>query len=544
MARHTVTFTPGNLTRAQKRALRQETAQAVREEHPVPSTRKDRALPEPAVPGPFGPGILQGGYWNLAKADIPAHQATSQHIAGIYPFVADSGLGHRGPVIGVDLNADALWHFSPWESYVDASERGTFSTNILVLGAYRSGKSGSIKILTTRSIAFGHQVVVPSDPKGEWVAIAEAIPGGRVIRLGGGTGARLNPLDRGPRRSDASDEQHEQMVKQRRIGTLIAIIEMTLGGRLTAVEHAAILDALDRCITHTDDQPTLRGVYEELGRLAGETDAAFGAADGAVQPRFVLRRFVEGDLSGLFEDESTVQFDQDAPIVVTDTSELFARGDLAAQLTQVCSTAWIQAVISDRGARRTRYVVREEGWRDMTSLASLQMFQQWLKLSRHYGISNIVILHKMGDLDAVGDADSLERSLAYSIVGDIENKFIFRVNHQEQAALRQRLSLPAPHVEMARQLRRGEFLAYVGQYSYLVDCFATSTPWEYELFKTDDAVSPADDDPGELRLIEPGELDNYWPEPLPPELLPPAAAGDAGVDGWLTPLDTQLETEP
>ena len=235
-----------------------------------------------------------------------------------------------------------------------------------------------------------------------------------------------------------------------------------------------------------------------------------------MQPRFVLRRFVEGDLSGLFEDESTVAVRPGRPDRRhRHQSELFARGDLAAQLTQVCSTAWIQAVISDRAARRTRYVVREEGWRDMTSLASLQMFQQWLKLSRHYGISNIVILHKMGDLDAVGDADSLERSLAYSIVGDIENKFIFRVNHQEQAALRQRLNLPAPHVEMARQLRTGEFLAYVGQYSYLVDCFATSTPWEYELFKTDDAVSPADDDAGELRLIEPDDLDNYWPERHP-----------------------------
>ena len=261
-----------------------------------------------------------------------------------------------------------------------------------------------------------------------------------------------------------------------------------------------------------------------------------------MQPRFVLRRFVEGDLSGLFEDESTVQFDQDAPIVVTDTSELFARGDLAAQLTQVCSTAWIQAVISDRGARRTRYVVREEGWRDMTSLASLQMFQQWLKLSRHYGISNIVILHKMGDLDAVGDADSLERSLAYSIVGDIENKFIFRVNHQEQAALRTRLSLPAPHVEMARHLRKGEFLAYVGQYSYLVDCFATSTPWEYDLFKTDDAVSPADhDDPASSGSSTPtrsGQLLARTPHPNAARRrrMP-------GVDGWLTPLDTQLETE-
>lgn len=534
MTRHAATFTPAGLTRAERRALHRELTRTQQPEKPPRTSRRGRGLPEPVVPGPFGPGLVQGGYWNLARAWIPAHQATSQHIAGIYPFVADSGLGHRGPILGVDLNADALWHFSPWEAYVDATERGTFSTNILVLGAYRGGKSATVKTLITRSLAFGHQAVVPSDPKGEWVKVAEAIPGGRVIRLGGGTGTRLNPLDRGPRRTDATDEQHEQMVKQRRIGTLIALIEMTLGNRLTAVEHAAILDALDRCIAATNDHPTLRGVYEELGHLAGAKDAAFGAADGAIQPRFVLRRFVEGDLSGLFEDESTVEFDQDAPIVVTDTSELFARGDLAAQLTQVCSTAWIQAVICDRAARRTRYVVREEGWRDMTSLASLQMFQQWLKLSRHYGISNIVILHKMGDLDAVGDADSLERSLAYSIVGDIENKFIFRVNHQEQAALRSRLNLPAPHVEMARHLRKGEFLAYVGQYSYLVDCFATSTRWEYDLFATDDAVSPADHDDRDLDLIDPTLLDNYWPDPTT----------DTGVDGWVLPETRNLSPDP
>lgn len=538
MARHTATFTPTGLTRAQKRDLHRQVTHA-QQDAPARVSRRDRGLPEPVVPGPFGPGITRGGYWNLAKAWIPAHQATSQHLAGIYPFVADSGLGHRGPILGVDLNADALWHFSPWEAYADDSERGTFSTNILVLGAYRGGKSATVKTLVTRSIAFGHQVVVPSDPKGEWVQVAEAIPGGRVIRLGGGTGTRLNPLDRGPRRTDATDEQHEQMVHQRRIGTLIALIEMTHGNRLTAVEHAAILDALDRCITATSDRPTLRGVYDQLGQLAADTAAEFGASDGAIGPRFVLRRFVEGDLSGLFEDESTVTFDQDAPIVVTDTSELFARGDLAAQLTQVCSTAWIQAVISDRAARRTRYVVREEGWRDMTSLSSLQMFQQWLKLSRHYGISNIVILHKMGDLDAVGDQGSMERSLAYSIVGDIENKFIFRVNHQEQAALRTRLNLPAPHVEMARQLRKGEFLAYVGQYSYLVDCFATSTRWEYDLFATDDALTPTDPDTTGS-LIDTGALDAFWPDPPTADASP---AMDAGVGGWLLSETHDLSEE-
>ncbi|MGX5771764.1 hypothetical protein ACWKWN_13520 [Microbacterium trichothecenolyticum] len=526
MARRTVFFEPADLSKRERGELRREIARTEHNERPPKSRRRDRALPEAVVPGPFGPGLIEGGYWNLARPSIPAHQATSRQIAGIYPFVADAGLGHLGPILGVDLNADALFHFSPWQAYANKTDRQTLSTNVLVLGAYRAGKSATIKSLVTRSLAFGHQAVVPSDPKGEWVKVAEAIPDGVVIRIGGGSSARLNPLDRGPRRADADDDQDEKMVHQRRITTLGSLVEMALGStKLTAVEHAALHEGLRRSIHSTGDHPTLRSVYEHLGEIVEEGGTDFRLADGAVQPRFVLRRFVEGDLSGLFEDESTVSFDADAPIVVVDTSELFSRSELVAQLTQVCTTSWIQAVISDRSAKRTRYLIREEGWRDMNSLAALQMFQQWLKLSRHYGISNIVILHKMGDLDAVGDADSKERNLAYSIVGDIENKFIFRSNHQEAAALRDRLNIPATHVEDARRLRMGVFLAYVGQYAYVVDCFATSTEWEYDLFATDDALSPDGEDDGMLPPIDLDELDRIWPDDSPI---------DTSLEGWLS----------
>ena len=205
------------------------------------------------------------------------------------------------------------------------------------------------------------------------------------------------------------------------------------------------IDALERCIADTGDHPTLRGVYEELGRLVGGRRTPTSAlADGAVQPRFVLRRFVDGDLSGLFEDESTVAFDAGCPDRRRRHVASCSPAASSSRSSRRCARPRGSRRSSrDRAPRRTRYVIREEGWRDMTSLASLQMFQQWLKLSRHYGISNIVILHKMGDLDAVGDADSQERNLAYSIVGDIENKFIFRVNHQETASLRERLNIPA-----------------------------------------------------------------------------------------------------
>ncbi len=504
------------LTRQERKARAAKIRELQRDADTDTREQVDAQLPR-AAGGRLGPGIWTGEYWNFVRVNQPAHQATSESIAGIYPFVADRGLGHRGPILGVDLNADVLWHFSPWEVYNDTSLRSAMSANILVLGAYRAGKSGVIKMLTTRAIPFGHQVVVPSDSKGEWVTVANAV-GGQVIEPG--LGQRINPLDRGPRRTGITDDEHEAMVHARRHTALISLIDATIKGQapLNPMEHGAITWALNEAIAATGDNPTLTDVHSFLVGI-DPTDSPAAARRHAHSERAtaVLGRFVTGDLKGLFEQRSTVVFDEDAPMVVVNTHELFNRGDLVAQLTQICTSAWIQAVISDRAAKRKRYLVREEGWRDMASLSALQTLQQWLKLSRHYGIANIIILHKFADFDAVGPEGSAERALAYSIAGDIENKFIFRVNAQEQDNLMKRLKMPPAHAQAARTLRGGVFIAYVGMYSYTVDAFATSTEWEQQLFRTDDAMDNRTDPDAAVpdalvdANFDPAELDRLWP---------------------------------
>ena len=156
----------------------------------------------------------------------------------------------------------------------------------------------------------------------------------------------------------------------------------------------------------------------------------------------------------------------------------------------------------------------------MATEQALRTYQQWLKLSRHYGVSNIVILHKMSDFDAVGEEGSKERTLSYSIAGDMENKFIFRQNTQEESNLISRLKLSPAHARLAMTLQSGVFLAYVGRFSYIVDAFATSTQWEQGLFKTDDAVEAgsAEDQRFPQFVPEPDEpvfdesmLDRLWP---------------------------------
>lgn len=430
-----------------------------------------------------------GTYWNPMRVAQPAHRATSPNLAGAVPFVADADLGHAGPVLGINATTGGLWHFDPWELY---ASKQINSTNVLVIGEFGTGKSGTVKQLCWRSIVFGRQVVVPSDSKGEWVGVAEAA-GGQVIRLGGKhTTARLNPLDRGPRSADASDDEHEVMVASRRRAVLVSLVQATLPADqlLTPAEHTAVEFALARTIEQTDDRPTLRGVYENIKNPDSSHPGYLPdlEQDGA-RARHVLRRFCEGDLAGLFEDESTITLDDDAPMVVVDTSALFARGELAATCAQICTTNWIQAVISNKASKRTRFLVREEGWRDMTSIAALQAFRQWLKLSRDYGISVVTLMHKVSDFDAVGGEGSEARALAYSIFADISNKFIFQQAAAEQPRLIKDLGLPPSHARMVMDLPQGMFLARLSaRRAFVIDAFATSVEVERQLFSTDAAM--------------------------------------------------------
>ncbi|WP_022885301.1 hypothetical protein [Glaciibacter superstes] len=436
--------------------------------------------------------------------------------------MADNSLGIRGPVLGLDLNADVLFHFSPWDTYMDAGEKGTFSTNILVMGSYRGGKSGTMKQLAFRSLAYGHQSIVPSDSKGEWVVVAEAV-GGQIIALGGSNSAhRLTPLDRGPRASGSTDEADELMVRERRQETLKSIVRASLedGERLRATDTAALLWALSSAIATSDDRPIIRDV---LNALVNPDVNSPGYRPEFSEDKAMLiatlDRFVNGDLGQLFDGQSTVVFDENAPMVVVDTSQLWSRGELAASLAAICTNSWIQAVISDRQARRTRYLIREEGWRDMASESSLKMYRHWLKLSRHYGVANIIILHTLADFDVVGPAGSTARALATSIAGDIENRFIFRQNDGEFSRLITELHIPESHARLTRSLQPGVFLAQIGKGSYVVDAFVTSTDLERELFDTDEAVaigmaaSPAhpEDDLVIDDFFTDLELDRLWP---------------------------------
>ena len=171
---------------------------------------------------------------------VPPHRATSDVLAGAYPFLAEAGLGDHGVFIGHDVWSGAAFCFDPWVLY----ERGVLTDpNCVLAGILGRGKSTLAKAIATRSIAFGRKVYVPGDPKGEWAVVARTV-GGQSIQLGGGLSTRLNPLDEGPRPAGMPDPDWSAAVCARRADLLRAVAETALDRTLRPVESTALSAAL------------------------------------------------------------------------------------------------------------------------------------------------------------------------------------------------------------------------------------------------------------------------------------------------------------
>ena len=325
------------------------------------------------------------------------HRATSDVLAGAYPFLAEAGLGSDGVLIGSDSWSGAAFVYDPWVLY----EQGVLTNpNQLLAGVIGKGKSMLAKSLATRSIAFGRKVYVPGDPKGEWSVVARAV-GGQVIELGGTLTTRLNPLDEGPRVAGIDDETWRIETAKRRRVLLGSLTESALGRPLLSTEHSALDAALVAAVA-TSDTPILPMVVDAL---FAPSQAWLGSsvsqliADGR-DAGHALSRLVHGDLAGLFDGPSTVRFDPDLPMISLDLSRISGSNQLIG-LVMSCASAWMEAALSDPDAGQ-RYVIYDEAWRLIAQPSLLARMQSQWKLSRALGIANLMVIHRLSDLDAVG----------------------------------------------------------------------------------------------------------------------------------------------
>ncbi|WP_448388265.1 ATP-binding protein [Microbacterium aurum] len=465
---HTTTLVDPAGERRKERRARRKASQRLSAAIRAATTESDRAEVEaqradlrataylPAA-GESRPAALR----TPGRLRIPRHQDTSATLAGAYPFLAEGGLGSQGVFVGQDLYSGASFVYDPWVLY----SRGMITApNIVLAGIVGSGKSSLVKSLYTRSIPFGRRVYVPGDPKGEHTAVAEAV-GGQAIVLGHGMANRLNPLDEGHRPSGVSDESWAGQVASRRRDLIGALTETVLERPLSPLEHTAIDLALADTV-RSCETPILPMIVERiLSPDASQRADRRLVEDGRVVGH-ALRRLVAGDLAGLFDGPSTVTFDPTLPMISLDLSRVAENTTLVSVL-MTCSSAWMESALLDPHGGQ-RWVIYDEAWRLMSHPALLRRMDAQWRLARHYGIANLLVFHKLSDLDNVGDQGSAMRAIASSLLANAETRIIYRQESDQLGATATALGLTGTEQSLLPGLATGQGLWRIKDRSFVV----------------------------------------------------------------------------
>jgi type IV secretory pathway VirB4 component len=392
---------------------------------------------------------------SLRAAERPGHRVTTRHAQAIYPFMAPGGLGGRGVFIGRD-SAGGAFCFDPWVLYGE----GTLDDpNVIVLGKLGQGKSALVKTLLWRMLLFGRRAFV-LDVKREYGPLCEAV-GVKPISLVPGAGVRLNPLASRP-------EEHAQL------DLLRAVAVTAVRGPLTQIEAAALREALRTVRARSDEEPTLpeiaallfAPVSEMADRLRTNVERLAGDARRAA---LALQDLCEGPLRGMFDGPTTPGLDLDARLLVLDLHAV--RDSPAVGILMACATAWMSALLArmaERPGRERLVNVADESWKIVQHTGLGEWFQSNFKLARQFGVMNLVVLHKLADLQAAGDAGSRAARIAEGLIADASTRIVYHQDESQVPLTRQLLGLSETEAQLISLLSAGQALWRVGSRSFVV----------------------------------------------------------------------------
>ncbi len=418
---------------------------------------------------------------SLRAAERPGHRCTTRHAQAVYPFIAAGGLGGRGVFIGRHATG-AAFCFDPWVLY---GEGALDDPNVIVLGKLGQGKSALVKTLLWRMLLFGRRAFV-LDVKREYGPLCRAV-GATPISLVPGGGVRLNPLASRP-------EEHAQLELLR------AVAVTALGGPLTQIEAAALREALRTVRQRGSGEPTLPEIAAALfAPTAGMAEALRTTVEGlAIDARraaLALQDLCEGPLKGMFDGPTTPGLELDARLLVLDLHAV--RDSPAVGILMACATAWMSALLArmaERPGRERLVNVADESWKIVQHTGLGEWFQSNFKLARQFGVMNLVVLHKLADLQAAGDAGSRAARIAEGLVADASTRIVYHQDESQVALTRALLGLSETEAQLIAMLGAGQALWRVGSRSFVVQHYRSRL--ETRLTNTDTGMRISDAEVG------------------------------------------------
>ncbi|MFI8105405.1 type VI secretion protein [Streptomyces sp. NPDC086023] len=473
--------------------------------------RQAQLLEHPETVMRVAPRRGWGGPFAGRAASVPRTEvvrATTLAAAGAYPFLHGAGLPPVGVYIGTNTLTTGAFsaHPSVW-----VREGLVTNPNVMITGIPGSGKSAHIKALAFRLMALGHPTLIAGDVKGEYAPLCRHL-GVEPVRLGPGLSGRLNPLDAGPlgaglERITDHDELKSRLteIHRRRLTLLKALLELQLRRTLLPQEEEA-LDVAVRDVTGELSgttslrTPTLPLVYDRLRDPSADMARELRIRDGEVQRaresmasiRSSLGAMVTGHLGGLFDQETSIGLDWDAPIQSVDISALAPYGDETVAMVLSCVSSWAQSAI-DRPGQRPWIVVRDELWRQMRAggSAMVKKIDADLRLSRATGTVQILATHRLSDFESVGHAGSEAVAIARDLISSCETRIQLAQDTRPLQITREAIGLTDAECDLIGSwgaAQRGRALWKVGRAggSHAVQLVLSHT--EQALFETDERM--------------------------------------------------------
>jgi len=394
----------------------------------------------------------------MTSAASAGIRASTAHARAIYPFLAETGLGWRGCLIGSDSSGGAFC-FDPWELY----HRGAISSpNVIVLGEIGHGKSALMKTLLWRMLLFGRRAFV-LDVKGEYAPLCQAAQV-TPVRLAPGNGVRLNPLS-------GRDAGAQVQMLRAVAGTAV---RRPLSSEEAGVLREALTEVSHRQEKDPGEEPTIPRVLELLFEPTQDmctrlrTNATQLSAAGR-EVALGLQDLCEGPLRGMFDGPTTPGLDLDGRLVVLDLSAV--KDSPAVGILMACASGWLAARLEAMSATGTpgRLIsVADEAWKILEHEGLALWFRQNFKLARQYGVMNIVVAHKAADLAGSGDQGTARQAAARGLMSDCAVRVVYRQAAAEIPNAQALLGLSDRKCEIVAQLGKGQALWQVGERSFVV----------------------------------------------------------------------------
>jgi hypothetical protein len=204
-----------------------------------------------------------------------------------------------------------------------------------------------------------------------------------------------------------------------------------------------------------------------------------------------ISTLLKGPLQGLFDQETSIDLDWEAPIASLSLSRLDALGDDAVSIALLILSSWTRGMREQ--ADDMRIVVRDEIWRIMRlGLDAVKSFDADLRLSRKDGEIPVTVAHKPSDFPSVGDAGSQAAQIAKDMVHLADTKVLFGQDQKVGEELAELLGLSEKALGLVTRwakMDKGRALWLVGDECHKVQ--HVLHPLELNLTYTQDALEAA-----------------------------------------------------